>query len=102
MKTINMLKIINMYLELFKNKCYGINLKEQLLVYRVLNSNISHTNSDKQEDLACRAINNALQDCYGINVNTQLIKKIRSAIIYRERLGANKYRRGHNLFKKFI
>ena len=76
-----------LYLELFKNKCYGINLKEQLLVYRVLNSNISHTNSDKQDDLACRAISNALQDCYGINVNTQLIKKIRSAIIYRERLG---------------
>ena len=76
-----------LYLELFKNKCYGTNLKEQLLVYRVLNSNISHNNRDKQDDLACRAINNALQDCYGINVNTQLIKKTRSAIIYRERLG---------------
>ena len=76
-----------LYLELFKNKCYGTNLKEQLLVYRVLNSNISHNNRDKQDDLACRAISNALQDCYGINVNTQLIKKTRSAIIYRERLG---------------
>jgi len=76
-----------LYLELFKNKCYGTNLKEQLLVYRVLNSNISNNNRDKQDDLACRAINTALQDCYGINANTKLIKKIRSAIIYRERLG---------------
>ena len=76
-----------LYLELFKNKCYGTNLKEQLLVYRVLNSNISHNNRVKQDYLTCRAISNALQDCYGINVNTQLIKKTRSAIIYRERLG---------------
>ena len=91
-----------LYLELFKNKCYGINLKEQLLVYRVLNSNISHTNSDKQEDLACRAINNALQDCYGINVNTQLIKKNTFSHYLQRAIRANKYRRGHNLFKKFI
>jgi len=76
-----------LYLELFKNKCYGTNLKEQLLVYRVLDSNISHTNSDKQDDLACSVIKTALQDCYEISVSTQLIKKIRSAIIYRERLG---------------
>ena len=76
-----------MYLELFKNKCYGINLKEQLLVYRVLNSNISHNNKDKQDDLACSAIKTAWQECYGISVNTQFIKKIRSAIIYREQLG---------------
>ena len=76
-----------LYLELFKNKCYGTNLKEQLLVYRVLNSNISHNNRDKQDDLACSAIKTAWQDCYEISVSTQLIKKIRSAIIYRERLG---------------
>jgi glycosyltransferase involved in cell wall biosynthesis len=76
-----------LYLELFKNKCYGINLKEQLLVYRVLNSNISHNNKDKQDDLACSAIKTAWQECYGISVNTQFIKKIRSAIIYREQLG---------------
>lgn len=76
-----------LYLELFKNKCYGTNLKEQLLVYRVLNSNISHKNRDKQDDLACSAIKTAWQECYGISVNIQFIKKIRSAIIYRERLG---------------
>ena len=76
-----------LYLELFKNKCYGTNLKEQLLVYRVLNSNISHKNSDKQDDLACSAIKTAWQECYGISVNIQFVKKIRSAIVYRERLG---------------
>lgn len=76
-----------LYLELFKNKCYGTNLKEQLLVYRVLNSNISHNNRDKQDDLACSAIKTAWQECYGISVNIQCIKKIRSAIIYREQLG---------------
>ena len=79
-----------LYLELFKNKCYGINLKEQLLVYRVLNSNISHNNKDKQDDLACSAIKTAWQECYGISVNTQFIKKIRSAIIYREQLADRK------------
>lgn len=76
-----------LYLELFKNKCYGTNLKEQLLVYRVLNSNISHKNRDKQDDLACSAIKTAWQECYGISVNIQFVKKIRSAIVYREQLG---------------
>jgi len=76
-----------LYLELFKNKCYGTNLKEQLLVYRVLNSNISHNNRDTQDDLASSAIKSAWQECYGISVNIQFVKKIRSAIVYREQLG---------------
>jgi len=94
-----------LYLELFKNKCYGINLKEQLLVYRVLNSNISHNNRNKQDDLACSAIKTAWQECYGIYVNTQCIKKLRSAIIYRERLGQLNTLKImfclRNLYKKF-
>jgi len=98
-----------LYLQLFESQLYGTNINEFLLIFKVSSSGVSQTNTESQDNFACKAIQKTLKSSYGINVGVSLLKNIRTSIIYSEKLGVKQqiqsafffrklYRNYHNFF----
>ena len=89
-----------LYLQLFESQLYGTNINESLLVFKVSSSGVSQTNTESQDNFACKAIQKTLKSSYGINVGVSLLKNIRKSIIYSEKLGVKQQIQSAYFFRK--
>lgn len=73
-------------LQLFTRRHLGVNLKDELINYKVNSESISQKYSKDQNYYACRAIQKTINEAFNVSVGIEHISFIRNSLIYREKI----------------